>query len=353
MAERVLTQPELNRALLARQLLLERAKLPIPSALERIAGIQNQYAPNAYIRLWSCLEAFERDALTRALHRRSVVQGTLMRGTIHIVSPRDFWLFATGIRRARTEWWHRVYRPHSEHFDLDAATSATREFFRGRSRTLAELTDFPRRFDPPAAPRNLASSGVSARLDLVRVPPSGTWERRRAHTFALAEEWVPPAPAIEEEGLEHLVRRYLGGFGPAARQDIASWAGVPATFFEPILGRMRLRRFRDERGRELLDLPRAPLPDPATPAPVRFLPTFDAVLLVHARRTLVLPERYRPRIFHAKAPQSFPTFLVDGAVAGTWKYEQGRVRLDPFERLPRTVRRELEHEAKRLAAFHH
>ena len=115
---------------------------------------------------------------------------------------------------------------------------------------------------------------------------------------------------------------------------------------------MQLRRFRDEAGKELLDLPRAPLPDPETPAPVRFLPTWDATLLVHARRSLILPEEYRQRIFHTKAPHSFPTFLVDGQVAGTWRYEDGRVRIEPFGRLPRGTRAELEDEAESLAQLH-
>ena len=102
---------------------------------------------------------------------------------------------------------------------------------------------------------------------------------------------------------------------------------------KPVLERLQLRRFRDEDGKELLDLPRAPLPDPETPAPVRFLPTWDAILLVHARRTGVIDEEYRKRIFHVKVPQSFPTFLVDGRVAGTWKHDKGRVQFEPFERI--------------------
>jgi hypothetical protein len=115
---------------------------------------------------------------------------------------------------------------------------------------------------------------------------------------------------------------------------------------------MDLSRFRDEGGRELLDLPGSRLPDPDTPAPVRLLPTWDATLLLHARRTLILPERYRPLIFQARNPQSVPTFLVDGVVAGTWRYEQGRVLIDAFEPLPPAVRRDLDEEATRLAAFH-
>jgi len=338
MVERLLTQRELNRALLARQLLLERARLPLPRALERLAGIQNQYAPNAYLRLWSCLHGFERDALTAALERRTVVQATLMRETIHLVSAADFWLFSAGITRAWKQWWLRV---HKRDVDLDAMTDATREFLRGRTCTLDELKELTRRLGAPGAP-----------MQLVRVPPAGTWDKRRAHTLALAEDWLGPCTAGEDEGLEHLVRRYLGGFGPSTPKEIANWAGVPVAFLAAPFDRMRLRRFRDDAGRELLDLPRAPLPAADAPVPVRFLPTFDATLLVHARAAGILPEQYRPIIFSTKAPQSFPTFLVDGAVAGRWKLDHGRVRIEPFGRLPRAARQELAEEAERLTAFH-
>jgi hypothetical protein len=134
--------------------------------------------------------------------------------------------------------------------------------------------------------------------------------------------------------------------------DLAGWSGLTATTLRPTIERASLRRFRDEQGRELLDLPRAPLPDPDTPAPVRFLPTWDATLLVHARRTQILPERFRSLVFSTKTPHSVPTFLVDGQVAGTWRYEDGHVRLDPFERLPAATRRALDREAEALAAFH-
>jgi hypothetical protein len=155
-----------------------------------------------------------------------------------------------------------------------------------------------------------------------------------------------------EEGVELLVRRYLGAFGPARTADAAAWAGLPAADVADVVERIRVRRFRDEEGRQLVDLPRAPLPPADTPAPVRFLPTWDATLLTHARRTQILPERYRPLVFDTKTPHSSPTFLVDGAVAGTWRYENGRVDLRPFDPLPRAARRELEDEAARLAAFH-
>jgi hypothetical protein len=194
-------------------------------------------------------------------------------------------------------------------------------------------------------------NGAGFWIDLVRVPPSGTWEQRRADLFGLAEEWVGP-PEVDGDPVEHLVSSYLRGFGPALRRDIASFAGLAPGRLRPVLERLELRRFRDEHGGELLDVPRAPLPDPETPAPVRFLPTWDATLLVHARRSGILPEAYRPRIFSTKTPQSMSTFLVDGRVAGAWRHERGRIVLEPFERLPRAVRRELDDEAERLAAFH-
>ncbi len=342
MAERTLTRRELNRALLARQLLLERVRLPIPRALERIGGVQDQYAPNAYIRLWSCIEGFRRDELTRALERRTVVQATLMRSTIHVVSRRDYWPFAVAIRAAQREWWLRTRRPPLREADV----------VRQAAEVHALLADGPRRQEELVEIVGRSWGMVGPWLDLVRVPPSGTWERRRANLFQTAESWLGPEDVDPAEALDHLVRRYLGAFGPAAVADIGQWAGMKPRDLAPALARLRLRRFRDEAGGELVDLQRAPLPDPDTPAPVRFLPTWDAVLLVHARRAGVLPEEFRSTLFSTKMPQSVGTFLVDGAVAGTWRFTEGAVRFEPLRRLDAATRREIADEAERLAAFH-
>jgi winged helix DNA-binding protein len=342
MAERVLTQPDLNRALLARQLLLERARTPIPRALERIGGIQAQYAPSMYVGLWSRLEGFERAALTRALERRSVVQGTIMRATIHLVSKADYWPLTVGIRASRTAWWERVH-PGADPRTMKAAARNLRQFLTDGPRRRKEVEDH--------LGRELAL-GVGTYVDIVRVPPSGTWEQRRADLYGLAEDWVGPERATPDEGLELLVRRYLTGFGPAYKTDIADFAGVSITRVAQALERIELRRFRDEAGKELLDLPRVPLPDPNTPAPPRFLPVWDASLLVHCRRTGILPEEYRSRVFNVKTPHSVNTFLVDGQVAGTWRHEGGKVRLEPFEGVPRKAKRALDDEAERLGAFH-
>jgi hypothetical protein len=339
-SERVLTERELNRALLARQLLLERSRLPLPRVVERMGGIQAQYAPSAYIGLWSRTEGFEREQLTRALERRTLIQGTLLRGTIHIVSRRDYWPWAESIRDRQREWLAQAW-PSIAALDLGSAAAKLRDALREGPRRRDELVSLVGK-----------QEWQGAEVDLVRVPPSGTWDRRRAGLYDLAENWVGPNNADAEAARELLVRRYLGAFGPARLADIRNWAGLRTSDVAQALERITLRRFRDEQGKELLDLPRAALPDPDSPAPPRFIGAWDAILLVHARRTGVVPEEFRPIIFNTKAPQSFHTFLVDGSVAGTWRYEGGRVRLDPYRKLSRAERAALEEEAEGLAAFH-
>ena len=342
MSERVLSQRDLNRALLARQLLLGRGRGSIPKALERIGGIQAQYAPAMYIGLWSRLEGLERTALTRALERRSVIQGTLMRATIHLVSRADYWPLTAAIRAERRGWWERTHK-QADPKQARAAGRRLQAFLAGRPRRWKEIQERFGREDALAAAQY---------VDLVRVPPSGTWERRRADLYGLAEEWIGPDDADEQKGLELLVRRYFGGFGPATPAEVADFGMVSIARVRAALERMELRRFRDEGGKELVDLPRAPLPAGDTPAPPRFLPVWDATLLVHARRTQILPEEYRPLVFNIKVPNSVNTFLLDGQVAGSWRFEEGKIRLDPFDGIPRAQRRALDDEAKRLAAFH-
>jgi hypothetical protein len=352
--ERALTTAGLNRALLARQLLLERSKLPLPRALERVGGIQAQYAPSSYIGLWSRLEGVELADLTKALERRRVVQGTLLRSTIHLVSAGDYWAFAAGSRAARQTAWLRFDQKRLSNADMTAAAKEVRAALADRIGHRDELLELARR-RYPERPTHLWN-GLSAWVELVRAPPSGTWERRRADLYALAEDWLGPSDVSPEEGTTLLLRRYLGGFGPARLADAANWAGIPVSELERAAEGLRLRRFRDEEGAELVDLQRAPLPDASTPAPPRFLPTWDATLLVHARRTQILPEDYRPLVFATKTPQSTPTFLVDGAVAGKWKVERSAKKatltLQSFEKLPAKAKRDLRDEGERLVRFH-
>jgi hypothetical protein len=342
MSAPVLSAATLNRALLARQLLLERSDLPVDAALEQVGGLQTQYAPSGYVGLWTRLAGFPRGDLTRALEDRSVVQATLMRTTIHMVSRREFWSYAVGIRRARREWALRV----------GPGRDAEPEMVERAERVRAALADGPRSVKELGGLWSGHVGSVAVWVDLVRVPPSGTWERRRADLLGLAEQWVGPEDATETEGLAHIVRAYLRAFGPAPWRDIASWAGVSASDIKRGGEAVELARYRDDDGRELVDLPGAPLPDPATPAPVRFLPHWDASLLVHARRTGLLPEVHRPRVFSSKNPFSVGTYLVDGHVRGAWSLREGRVVLDPFEELRAADRRAVELERDALEAFH-
>ena len=349
MTEPVLTKRALNRALLARQLLLERSAMGPTDALEQVGGLQTQYAPAGYIGLWSRLEGFERPMLTTALEERRAIQATMMRATIHVVSAADYWPMTVGVRRVRREWFAKVGGGAISALDMDAAPAAMREELAGGPLRFTEMTErlVTRGFDPQA------SRWVGMWLDLVRVPPSGTWERRRADLYGLADTWLPQAVDVtEDDGIELLIRRYLGAFGPAPLKDIAGWMGLNVGQMRHVADAMELRGFRDEAGKPLVDLPGATLPDPDTPAPPRFIPVWDAMLLVHARRTAVLPEAFRPLIFNTKTPHSLNTFLLDGQVAGSWRFEDDEIRLAPMRELSRAEQRELDEEAHRLAGFH-
>lgn len=338
-----LTTRQLNRAVLARQRLLERTADPVPAVLAGMAGLQAQYAPAMYVGLWNRRLGMDRDTLTGLLEDRAVVQGTLMRGTIHLVPAADYWPMALGLRQPLRDWWLRTHRDGPGEAELAQAADTLREALAAGPLRQGEI-------DKLLGPRLRA--GVGNWIELVRVPPSGTWDRRRADLYADAATWLGPPRSTVADGVELLVRRYLAGFGPASRADIARWAGVPVGVLAPACEHLDLVHYRDEAGSTLLDLPGTPLPDPDTPAPVRLLPVWDATLLVHARRALVLPEEYRARVFHVRNPQSVNTVLVDGAVAGTWRYAGGRIEVEEFHPLPKAVRREVADEAERLATLY-
>ena len=186
-SERVLTERELNRALLERQFLLARKKVSLPKALERIGGIQAQYAPSMYIGLWSRLDGFERDALTRALERRTVVQGTLMRATIHLISAGDLWPMSAAIRDARRKAFLDYRRDRVGEDDVKGAAATVRKRLKTGEQSRKELM---------AGMDNTLFNGANVWLDIVRVPPSGTWERRRADLYATADDWLGPSTRV-------------------------------------------------------------------------------------------------------------------------------------------------------------
>ncbi|GEL26358.1 hypothetical protein PSU4_53120 [Pseudonocardia sulfidoxydans NBRC 16205] len=350
---RVLTRDALNRALLARQGLLERVRVSPERGVERFGGLQTQYAPSGYVGLFSRLDGFTRDDLTAALTAGRVVQAWMMRCTIHMVSRADYAPLTAAVRLPRRGYWMRLHKAHPEERFVEASALVRRRLEDGPA-TQAELA------------ATLTGAGLDRALfpgtqlwtDMVRVPPAGTWDTPRAHVYGLAAAHLgaaapgPEPPDVVAAGEELLVRRHLRAFGPASAADIARWAGVTVGTVRAVLARLHLRRFRAEDGTELVDLPRTPLPDPRVPAPVRFLSTFDAVLLLgHAYRAGVVPAGYRDRVFHRSIPQSVPTVLVDGRVAGSWRVTDGRVVVEPFTELTARQAREVAAEAERLAAF--
>jgi hypothetical protein len=341
-AERVLTLRELNRTTLLRQLLLRRERTPVTRAVEKVAGLQAQWAPAPYVALWSRLEGFERSSLERALLGGRIVKALLMRATLHLVAARDYPHFDSAVREARTLARARgVQRPAAD--VVERALALTRERPHTRSELMRALG-----YDPRSTDSNELReyNWVVALARLEQGPEAALWAFRGSPLLRPAEHELPP----REDAVTHLVRRYLAAFGPATRADASQWSGVPIRDLAPGFEALRLRSFRDEEDRELLDLPRAPLAPADAPAPPRLLPRWEEVLLAHKDRRRVLSEDLRKTVI-AKNGDVQQTFMVDGFVAGTWRHEDERVLLDPFEPLPRGARRELEDEAARLAAW--
>jgi hypothetical protein len=351
-----LTARQLNRATLARQLLLERADLDVVAATERIGGLQAQEPASPHIGLWSRLVGFQPADLDRAIAERRVVKGTLMRSTLHIVSAADYlhlWPAVVpmldGIRRQ-----DRGRPPSPRHL---AALRARAEAFTAEPRGLGELRDHLGAADG-MTPDEIVW-WIRRRVAFAHAPSDVPWSFGRRPRLAHAQAWLGadgwPGPA---EALERLVRRYLGAFGPATAADLAQWSGLAVGKLRPGIAAVDaagdLRRFSDERGRELLDLDGAPLPDPDTPAPPRLLPMWDSTILAFADRTRLITDEDR-RVVVARNGDTLPTFTVDGVVAGLWWAEaiggdRTRIIIEPFRPpLRRADARALDEEGERLA----
>jgi len=336
-AERVLTQRELNRATLARQLLLRRARLGVVPALERVAGLQSQLAATAYVGLWTRLDGFRPQALDRALLSGRAVRGLLMRGTVHTVSARDFGSFGAALAGDPPGW----VTPELE--EIAERVAEPLRGFCSAPRSRSEVLDWlEREHGVPNDGSNGIWYAVRLRSRIAHSAEASRWRARiRNPTFVALEHDEEDGEAARAA----MVRRYLAAFGPATRAEISGWSGLKVRRFAHLLD--GLPAFRDDRGGELFDVPRAPRPAADTPAPVRLLPKFDDVLIDRQR---VLPDEYRALVVRKNADVQ-PTFTVDGYVAGVWRVEKKRVVTEPFAPLPREARRELAEEAARLTAW--
>ena len=340
MPERVLTLRELNRATLARQLLLERKRLSPRAVVERLVGLQAQWPPSPYIGIWTRTTSFGPATLERELVRRTVVKATVMRQTLHLVTPHDYGLIRAAMSETNFPWETALAK---------RLAAVARELAASGSVTTSEgLARLASEHDLTGIEAQRAWRAARARAHLLHHHETAFWNARPEGRFVALDE--PPARDPTEARAE-LIRRYLTAFGPATRKDIVTWSMLHVPEIQRSLDTLEpLRRFRDEQGRELLDVARTPHPSVDTPAPVRFLPKWDNVLLAWADRTRILPEEYRKTII-AQNGDVAQTFLVDGFVAGRWRFEDGRVLVEPFAPLPRGTRRELADEAARLQAF--
>jgi hypothetical protein len=353
-AHDVLGPRELNRATLERQLLLRRRKLSAVEAIEHLVGMQAQAPAPPYVGLWTRLEDFHPDDLKRLILERCAVRIALMRNTVHLVSARDCLAMRPLMQPVfdRTLYSTRANRANLEGVDIEALVAAGRALLEERPRTAKELGKLLQEQWPEHDPASLARA-IRHLVPLVQVPPRGLWGKSGPAAHTTAEAWLgrplDPAPSLEET-----ILRYLGAFGPATVKDVQTWSGL--TRLGEVIERVRprLRIFRDERGKELFDVPDAPMPDPDTQAPPRFLPEFDNLILSHADRTRVIAEEYRKAIA-SKNGMVPASVLVDGFVRGTWKTERSRgkatLEVKPFEPLAKEDRDALAEEGERLIRF--
>jgi hypothetical protein len=341
----------LNRALLARQFLLQRTSSTAIAAIEHLVGMQAQVPTSPYVGLWSRLARFQLDDLSTLVEQRRVVRLALMRSTIHLVSARDCLWLRPLVQPVLDRGLVGSFRRNLVGIDLDAVTSASREIFAEGPCTQAAAGELLARRWPERDADSLGQV-ARARLPLVQIPPRGLWGRSGAPVLAHAEMWLG-RPLAARSSPARLVQRYLRAFGPATIRDMQAWSGLSGlrATIEPL--RKRLRVFHTDAGQELFDWPDAPRPRPDTPAPPRFLPEFDNLLLSHADRSRVVRPEHQATMWDGR--MLLGTVLVDGFAGARWKLVRTRgaatIVVQPFVRLSGADRTALLEEGARLCAL--
>ncbi len=350
MAKRILTLRELNRATLARQLLVKRTSLTILDAIKQIAGLQAQLANAPYIGLWSRLHAFQRDDLTRLFEQRLVVRTSMMRRTLHLTTAEDYMHFRPALQILYSRLLHTYfdrYRVNDREKELLVETM--RGYLQEKPRTNVDLRAKLAEMAPDMDERLLYIVRMS--IPLIQIFPGGVWGVGGSPAYTEASAWLERLFVSSEVGLRALILSYLTAFGPASVKDIQSWSGL--TRLQPVVDALRteLVIFCDEQGRELFDVPGAPLPAAETPVPIRFMPDFDNLLLAHHDRQRIIADNYCPFVFPGNS-MVLPTFLVDGFVRGVWKIERtttgAKLLIQPFEQLENSTCEALQAEGERL-----
>ena len=343
----------LNRATLARQMLLTREKTTAMHAVERLVGLQAQVARPPFVGLWTRVAAFTGADLLGPIHQRTVVRVTAMRATLHLMTSSDYRALRGALQPALTRSLLAITKSRNAAIDLDRLAALGRAFFARKAASFDELRDEVLKKYPKDDERAIAYA-IRCSVPLAQVPDDSRWGFPAQADFILADSWLGRKVSVKDAPAHALVRRYLAAFGPATPADAQAWSALQGLreVFEEM--RPELVTFSDERGRELFDLPGAPRPDEDTPAPIRLLPEFDNLVLAHNDRTRVIAAEHRP-FLTTKNLQVPATFLVDGMVAGTWKIERtakaATLVLAPFGQLSRRTRGEIEPEGEALLRF--
>jgi hypothetical protein len=347
----VLSTRALNRAALARQMLLERAELPVLEGIERLIGLQAQLPNPPYVGLWTRLVGFEKSQLTRLIEKRRVVRSTMMRATQHLVTARDYLQLRPVLQPMLDRNWRHSHGRKTKGIDRDVLLAAGRSLLAGEPRTITELQALLGERWPKHDALALGYT-IQLLLPLVHVPPRGTWGRGGAVPATLAESWLR-RPLSDDRSPEEMIVRYLGAFGPATVKDVQMWSGLTGLRAAVEGLRPQLVSYHDEEGRELFDLPDAPLPDPDTPAPTRFLPEYDTLILAYADRSRMLTAEEQRAIWTRNG--LLASALVDGRVAATWRIARTRtsatLEVEGLKRIAKADRIALIEEGERLLAF--
>jgi hypothetical protein len=345
-----LTLRQLNRATLARQMLLARERATTVRAIEHLIGLQAQLARPPFVGLWSRVQDFDRADLVRLMTERAVVRATAMRATLHVMTAADYLKLRGCLQPALDRAMQGVLGDRAARLNLRQLDEVARRFFETPHTFDSAREHLRARFR--GGDERAMAYAARLRLPLVQVPTGATWGFPAQADFIAADRWLGKSPAGARRP-DALVRRYLAAYGPATVADAQAWSGLPN--LRPVLEAMRpkLRTFRDPEGAELFDLPDAPRPDPDDPAPVRFVPEYDNIISSRADARLV-PIRHRSKVF-LPGLRVLATVLVDGFVAGTWKIEReravARLVVEPFTTLPASVRRDVESEGQALLRF--
>jgi hypothetical protein len=354
MPAEVLTLRQMNRATLARQMLLARERITPVKAVERLVGMQAQWPRPPFVGLWSRVRSFARADLAKLLHGRQVVRATSLRGTLHLVTAKDFVALRPTLQPVLDAGMRSILRQRGVAVDVERVVAQARALLAQEPRTFEELRERLLHDDPEGDERAMGYA-VRMLLPLVQVPDGeSAWSFPTQARFALAEKWLRcPIPTGGEARPAQLVLRYLAGHGPASVADAQAWSGVPGLreTFESL--RPRLVSLRDEQGHELFDLPKGPRPKGDVPAPVRLVPEYDNLIAARADERFVA-RRDRPRVF-LSALRIAATVLVDGFVAGTWKIERSKtaakLTIESFAPLAARARKEVAAEADALLRF--